>query len=66
MRQRINLFETENQSRAYTPEQLRELALRYQWDMYFVIRVSHHFKFGSGHTQEGACQRALQQFIVCA
>ena len=32
----------------------------------FVICVSHHFKFGSGHTQEGACQRALHQFNVCA
>ena len=27
------------------------------------ICVSRHFEFGSGHTQEGTCQRALHQFI---
>ena len=32
----------------------------------FVICVSRHFEFGSGHTQEGTCQRALHQFILCA
>jgi hypothetical protein len=32
----------------------------------FVICVSRHFEFGSGHTQEGACQRALHQFVSCA